>query len=560
MHGWFLMTRTLMKTFFRKGKGDGSRFAGMIVLAALGALLSAGVAVMFAFLGPAFAAVGIVPEVTALLLDAGFIVVLVFGTIGIFSYVYFARDSEFLLSLPVRPSAVFLAKLAAVYAQEIMIAALVMVPGTLALGISTVQPATYYIMILLALLLVPVMALLVASLVSVPLAAAASFFRRKGAVSGILLIILFAAFMGVYMYFVYSMSYGTGGDQSVEEILAEMQSGMVTMASVLYPVYALARFGTLTPALVGSVAGSALIDLAIFFGTVIAAGALTVLISGKAYKGAALRQNEHTSSVTSAREYVSSSALGALMKKEWREMVRNTSFAFQCLAGVVLSPVIVVVVSLASGMQNFTLVPLPSAEIMAWGTSLLMIVMMGVGMNQFATTAVSREGRSFAYSKTIPVPYTTQLLAKIIVADIIAYITVTLSLVAAIVTAAIGGYADPLAIVLSAVFLLVYTAAYVNFGVLHDLKKPKLDWVTPREAVKSNATTVVPMLLDFLIGILGVVLVCVLTIVFDANFGLPAAGTGIAFGALIILSAAALVWSVSYIRKNADKYYNRLSI
>ena len=68
------------------------------------------------------------------------------------------------------------------------------------------------------------------------------------------------------------------------------------------------------------------------------------------------------------------------------------------------------------------------------------------------------------------------------------------------------------------------------------------------------------MLLDFLIGILGVVLVCVLTIVFDANFGLPAAGTGIAFGALIILSAAALVWSVSYIRKNADKYYNRLSI
>ena len=39
MHGWFLMTRTLMKTFFRKGKGDGSRFAGMIVLAALGALL-----------------------------------------------------------------------------------------------------------------------------------------------------------------------------------------------------------------------------------------------------------------------------------------------------------------------------------------------------------------------------------------------------------------------------------------------------------------------------------------------------------------------------------------
>ena len=179
MHGWFLMTRTLMKTFFRKGKGDGSRFAGMIVLAALGALLSAGVAVMFAFLGPAFAAVGIVPEVTALLLDAGFIVVLVFGTIGIFSYVYFARDSEFLLSLPVRPSAVFLAKLSAVYAQEIMIAALVMVPGTLALGISTVQPATYYVMILLALLLVPVMALLVASLVSVPLAAAASLDRKS---------------------------------------------------------------------------------------------------------------------------------------------------------------------------------------------------------------------------------------------------------------------------------------------------------------------------------------------------------------------------------------------
>lgn len=558
MKNFLAMTRVVLKSFFRKSKtGKNGRIAIMIV-GALGILIGAGVGVLFGINGQFFKLLGIVTEMTAILMVSAFIVVLVFGTVGIFSYVYFSPDNEFLLSLPVRSASVYLSKLFAVYLQEVVFSTMIILPGVLALGISTVQPWTYYIMLLLALAFIPVCAMFVASIVSIPLVYLASFFKNRGAVSTFVLIILFAAFMGVYMYFVYSADTFVPPDATMNEILAAMRGTFVTISSIIYPVYALAQFGAMTPAIIGG-AGGAAVMLAIFLGTVAIGGALTVLISGKIFAVSALRQTEHGSSKASAKEYVSSSALKALVKKEWRELSRNTSFAFQCLGGVVIAPVLSVIFMLTTTGEG-AFGAGAADRIVAWAMGLAMIFVAGIGTNQAATTAVTREGKSFAYSKTIPIPFTTQLFAKILLCNAIGGATILFGFTGMTVVAIIREIADPLAIILSVVLAALMSASFVNYSIAFDLRRPRLDWSTPREAIKNNYSTLLPMLVNMVATIVCIALIVVLTIVFDANFALPVVGMGIAFTALIVLAAVAFFLSAHFLRINADKYYDRLSV
>ncbi len=557
MKNFLTMTRVVLKSFFRKSKNGKNGRIALIVVGVLGALLGIGVGVLFGLSGQLFASLGVVPEMTALLMDAGFIVVLVFGTVGIFSYVYFSPDNEFLLSLPVRSSSVYLAKLFAVYLQEVAFSTVIILPGVLALGISTFQPWTYYIMLLLALAFIPVCAMLLASIISIPLVYLASFFKNRGAVSTVVLIILFASLMGVYMYFASSANGIVPPDAPMNEILAAMKDTFVTTASILYPIYALAQFGSLTPALIGG-AGGAAVMLAIFLGTVVVSGALTWFISSKGFAVSALRQTEHGSAKSSAKEYVSSSVLKALVKKEWRELSRNTSFAFQCLAGIVVAPVLSAVFMITGNNWQFGMGA--ADNILSWTISLAMILIAGVGMNQAATTAITREGKSFAYSKTMPVPYTTQLLAKVILCNIIGGLTIVFGFTVMTVVAIVRGIADPLSVILSFLLAALMSASYVNLSIAFDLRRPRLDWSTPREAVKNNYSTLIPIFGNMIFDILCIVLIVALTLVFAANFALPYVGMAIAYTTLIILAAAALLASAYLLRTRADKYYDRLSV
>ena len=562
MRDYLCLTKTLLVTFFRPNKQSGKeRTVSYVVLIVLGAIFAAAIAVAFALMGPTFAAVGVVAEAATLILEMGFVIVLIFGTIGIFSYVYFAKDSEFLFSLPVRNSTVYLSKLTVVYFQELLISTLLMLPGLIALGISTGQTVLFYVMVLLAVTLVPVCPLFVSSLIAIPMMMVASYFKNKGAVSAILLILLFAVAMGIYMYFVMSVQtqQPEGGEISQEELAAMLQGVLGNIARVLFPLFCLARFGTLTAGFVANIPASVIIDLAVFLGTVAVGAAVTIVVSGAVYGRSVLKQNEHSQNLaTAGKEYVQGSALKALVKKEWRELIRNTSFAFQCLSGVIIGPVFAVIFMMF--MSNGD-TGLGIDFVFAWFVTLLIVQMMSASLNQSATTGITREGASFAYSKSMPVPYSTQMLAKIIVCDAISVATVVLSVLAMTITAAVRfGYVDVLAVVLSFVYLIVYCLTYNNFCLIRDAKKPKLDWVTPREAIKGNVTIMVPMLIGFLISFVSGIALIVVAIAFTYYFDLQTVGILIGLTTLIIVCAVLLFISANRIKNNADSLYAKLTV
>ena len=77
----------------------------------------------------------------------------------------------------------------------------------------------------------------------------------------------------------------------------------------------------------------------------------------------------------------------------------------------------------------------------------------------------------------------------------------SLSIFTSIVVTAVLAF-DLANIIFGTIFLLLYNYGYNCVCVYIDLRRPKLNWSTPNEAVKNNRNAVVPMLISMAIGIL----------------------------------------------------------
>lgn len=556
---------------FRKDASGRSRSAATLVgFIVCGAILSAGIAVLCGLAGKTFAQYGFVTEMTALILAADFILTFAFGTVAILSYLYFSRDNEFLLGLPVGINSVFFSKLAVVYIEETIVGTLLGLPGLTVLGIASGQLPVFYLMIALSVLFLPVLALLVGGVISLPLMYIAGFFKNKGAAASVILILLFAAGMTVYVLVVnLAQPYSDAQPSSPEAVIEAAKNAVRTPLYIIYPVYCLARFGTAGQGLASAPALSMAIDLLIFLGAVALSAVIVVSISSLAYKRIVARQTENVSSSGVAKkEYSSSGVLKALIKKDWKELSRNPAFAFQCLAGTVIAPVFVVVFSVIIGVRvsdgtGDAVLPETVARMLScliFCVGIIMAQMMSVSTNICAMTAFTREGKNFIYDKIIPVPYAEQIKAKRVLSLIPAAISCVLSVIATvIVSVVLSGSVDVPSVLCASAMLALCALFTTDYSLYRDLKKPRFDWVTPKEAVKNFATTGVPTLVGMLFAILSSGAAIAIGIVFISN-GLGASGAAIGYAAGAIMYLALWLAFRKKLNANATAFYERASV
>lgn len=548
---------------FKKGipgrRGYRFTFVGLLISAGI---FSAFFTVGMALSGSLLREYGIVAEVSALLFSVDFLFTLIFGTIAIISYLYYSKDNEFFLSLPVSANTILYSKLFVIYVEEALFSVIFTIPGAIALAISAAQPATFYIMALIGTVFVPFCAILIGALISVPITFIAGFFRNRGAVTTVLLLAIFAILMTLYFIFIYSMQDISGDGEDAEAVLDAMYRSLQVAMYVIYPIYCLTRFGTLGGGFTDNVAVSAAINLLIFMGTVVVLSALLFPISMLLYKRTMLRQAENAlPSKVKKGEYVGSSTLSALVKKEFRLLFRNASFAFQCLAGVVMAPLFGVLMFTVTGGMEETM----DQEAMTimysvmWPVGSMMAMMMLGAMNMTALTAVTREGKTFIYSKLMPVPYSVQLNAKRISALLPGLISAVLTTIVMTVTCAVVyGKLDIFCTITTLLMLVAAVFLSTEAYLLRDVKKPRLDWVTPRDAIKGNLSTVLPTVIGMLVsvaaGAINIVVGSVVNIAYNNNFGLTVSSLLIA-----LIFAAFTFFAHSRLVANADKCYDRLS-
>ena len=564
MREYLMLSKLLLKMQFKKDKQKKGSRANMIAMIALGAYFAVVIAVVMIIFGKYIGEYDFVAETGATIMLLGFMLVLIFGITSVLSYMYFSPDNEFLMSMPVRPSVIYAAKLTSIYAMNVLFSTLLILPGLLFLGISSGQGFLFFIMIPVAVVLVPVLPLLLASLLAIPLMYVTSFFRRKGLITTILLIVIFAGAMTAYMVFSFGglSSSSTETEFDIAAVVAMIKDMLAGTSVIIYPLLSFARFMTMTSGLSDNLALSMLIDGGIFFGTLAVLAAIVFIFSAAFYRKSTLRQTENPIiNIKGKREHVQSSAYSALLKKEWKELIRNPSFAFQCLMSVVICPLFAAGMSFMLGGVMFedmdATLSIDFYYMMSWILPLFFVQMFGIGMNLFSMTAITREGKTYEVSKIIPVPYDIQLKAKKTLGMIISFTSVTISLIIMEIAQIYNGNYNPVLFIGTAIMFCIYNYGFNCYLINRDLKNPKLDWSTPAEAVKNNTRTIVPVLINT-----GVVMIVAVIIIIFSAIG-EAAGSAIiatAIGFIPLIGGSVLFSFFMHraLNRNTEVYYNRL--
>ncbi|HLN62662.1 MAG TPA: hypothetical protein VK464_14040, partial [Symbiobacteriaceae bacterium] len=254
-------------------------------------------------------------------------------------------------------------------------------------------------------------------------------------------------------------------------------------------------------------AGSPLFGLGGFLMfTVVAVVALVLLmyVAEKIFFGGLLGGEESRSSgkVLSRDELAretgrASSPLRALLWKEIRLLNRTPSFLMAALLPVVIMPVFAALPLL---QDKEMLSHLPRVGRFA-SSPLVPVIALGVllwmnAMSNVAATAISREGRHFWISRSLPVPPRTQVLAKLLHSMIFTSLNIV------VVCAGLGymGLLTPrnlAAVVVGGVLASIATA---SGGILVDLMRPHLTWTDPQQAMKGNLNVLFSLILILLMA------------------------------------------------------------
>jgi len=471
---------------------------------------------------------------------------LLVGFFHVTSVLYFSKDSGFLAGLPVSSRSVMAARLAVVLLGEIALTALIFLPVCVLFGIRTSQNVLFYIKAVFVAPLIPCLPLAVATLLSSLLVRVSSLFHHRDRWTVIGGFVLIALVIPLQMQF-YSRIPADSGADFFMRILADNQAMLEGILGGLPPVL------WATAGVTGQGEWSFLYFLLFVLSSAIAA-TLPILFSGGRYLQLSIMQNEAYQSTKrrklTAKDYaLSHSPLKAMFIREWKEVLRVPAYALNGLIGIVMMPIMMVALFLGmegsselSTLLGDVLRSVGGLKITLFATAAMAAVST---INMAGATAISREGKRMSFSRIIPVPYATQLMAKQLFGFSINFLTCLTT----VITLTILMPSQILYILAAFVMGLLYGYAANGMGLALDASHPKLNWRNETEAIKQNPMSLISMALG--VAIAGVLSIAVWLL---WQTGLSLSIIVVALAVMLALQATA---AHTFLLRKADTWYSR---
>ena len=403
----------------------------------------------------------------------------VFGLNVIFSVFYFSGDIENLLPLPLRPYQIIGAKFTAALISESVMEFIVIIAAFSGYIIGSGVPFYSWAIAVIGMLTMPILPLIYCGILCMLVMFFTRFVRNKDTVNKITGIFTFALILGI----VYLISRSGFDTEKLIETMSRSGSGVLGVMNVIFPTI---------PLLVGSMSAGQLWMFPVYIGVNLAAIALFMLIaqviyfpgvvgisqggaSGKRNSGAVSKLRQHRPSVT-------------YFKKEFRILMRTPAYFTNCVMINLIWPVFLYLVVVMQGKTNFL-------ESFIYGIhsgdeKTVLLFLLGVSaasvlvtaVNCIASSALTREGKHFAFIKYIPLSYITQINIKAAISIIISGTGMLIYVTAACIWLKTGIKFTVFSCLLS--LLSVTFATY--FGIYMDSVNPKLIWDDELNALRGN--------------------------------------------------------------------------
>ena len=451
-----------------------------------------------------------------------YFMIFLFSTVGTSKILFGAKDYDFLSSLPIKPQTVILSKIAYVYILGFLGALVSVAPSVITYIIITQSGAIVLLNALLVIPFIPLVPLFIGLIVGTVVNILMSKVKRKS-LFGIIFAILFLA---GYFYLVL----GTGLGDSSDEDLA---NSIVKISGVLLP------FSFVAKGILGNYLYILVFDICTF-----AVCAVYVLTLGKYYKQTnELITAKRRGTKVDLSKQKSESILGALVKKEIKTYFSNSTIVINSIIGPVMAIVLGAVFLFKGGLNSlageveFTAEELTNLKEIA-KLILPYVPFFFIGISTYASFAISLEGKTLWFVKSLPIKAKDWLNAKLITNLII-------TMPAGVISAILFGIGLQVAwydVVIAVILVVLYSFVGAFLGLAVNMKYNNFTWNNPAEVVKRGASVTICMFVGML-AVIPIVAVQVFCSFISAYLGFALVGT-------LLVSFIFLFYYLAY--KNAD--------
>ena len=310
-------------------------------------------------------------------------------------------DLNITARFPMSAAEMFTAQLLIVYIQLLCYSAMLILPTLLLFGWSWgVMSVGFVAQTLLSILVAPLVPFAIATLFVVPTMYILSVLENHNVVKLIIFVLLISAGFVLYNYILNFLA----------EYYIHNTINADTQAYVVNFILALNSEWNIF-AWLGNIFGcvSLVKSLAIWLGATAVLGALGYLIIKPVYTR--VRRNTLEGLVSKFSKASAMSGDGpkmAIFKKEFKDVIRTPTYAYFYLGISIITPVMVF-------LTNRLVQKVGEAQMggnIAFGVSILVVLVFMIMICSFSANAVSREGKQFYITKIIPIDYRAQLLSK----------------------------------------------------------------------------------------------------------------------------------------------------
>ena len=404
---------------------------------------------------------------------------------------YYSGDNELLLRFPVTGRTMFVAKMVTQVVFEGAVTLLGLLPVLIMFGVEVNAGGLFWGMLPVVLLLAMLLPSAISGLLAIPMMYVSARVRHMHLTVLLVSIVLVAVGFAAYVRIFQGIIEFLRGENST----VMSRDGLAFLAGLqhAYP------FSFLVDMMLGKRLAVAL-PVGILAPLVLTGANL--LMTRKFYLRTVLKnvEAEGVSFSLKTKNRVTS-PIAAIFRREFLDIFRSSNYSFQYLVMAAAAPVMVYSTNTLAAMLGSALM---DAVVLPALTMLVMFIFVSITVS-FAGSCISREGESFYLTKISPVPVRYQVLVKVLLYLMVAFLSILACTLVVILTGqvsvglglAIGGTA------------LLFAVGLTCFAVKLDMTKPQFPIGGDGEVASGNLGTFVSMglglVLSVLLGVLALV-------------------------------------------------------
>jgi len=392
------------------------------------------------------------------------------------SVMAYSKDLQLLRALPVRPAQIVAAKGFLLYLYALPMSTLMLLPAVVVSARPLGAGVPFWLAAAVHLLVSPMLPVALSVFVVLALMRLVDLSRFRTALEVAGMVVGLGLVIGLQTFLQRSMMSTLSGGQFAS--VTQFPDLFAVLARALPPLAWAART---------FVAGVGPVPMAASLGLTLACAAAAFAAAPLGFLrdgGERVRSRRRRAGAVDAAAALGrgGSVVHSLLAREVSILSSNSTFIFEALGEVLILPILL-------GVYAFLLPREISAQALGFistvpwsGPALLGVLVLMTNLTTVSSTSISREGRLFGLSLSIPVAGRTQVQAKLALHMVLYGAAFLIDCAVAVVLFRV----PPVALVYYLPAGLAFQVVGFCFGMFLDLKRPMLKWTHPQQAMKNN--------------------------------------------------------------------------